>query len=149
MFIQVLAPRMHADERGLMIKPKWLVASFQKGKPRSLDHALPFPLGMTKFWGGSMQASRPAPPTTNLCRRSLVAQFFDFFAEGVFQRVYAFAGDGGDGEQLQSFLTAEGGEAIEFVLRLGDFCCCGGAATSASAAAGGGRLRDCARRWLF
>ena len=58
-----------------------------------------------------------------------MAEFFDFFAEGVFQRIYAFAGDGGDGKQLQSFLTAEGGQAIEFVLRLGDFFCRSGAAT--------------------
>src|SRR5437660_708895 len=65
-----------------------------------------------------------------------MAEFFDFFAEGILERVYAFAGDGGDGKQLQSFLTAEGGEAVEFVLRLGDFFCRGGAATSASADAG-------------
>ena len=70
-----------------------------------------------------------------------MAEFFDFFAEGVFQRIYAFAGDGGDGKQLQPFFAAEGSQVIEFVLRLGDFFCRGGAAKSAgAAAAGGGRL---------
>src|SRR5207248_9688514 len=77
----------------------------------------------TKYRNTS-RARAPAPHRSS--RRSLKAEFFDFFAEGIFERVYAFAGNGRDGKQLQSLLAAEGSQAIEFALRRGSFSWRGG-----------------------